>query len=369
MKRLTYLTYQTFPSEKANSLQTISNIKYLVRNNVEVELIFPLREKNSNGNIENIKKYYSFSENFKVTGLSHLLPFGKVNFMPSLFFHISHFLWSYYVVSFKINKFSNDSYMTRSDWILYFLAIKGKRVIFECHQSSRIRSFVLKRVRSNKNVKIIFLNENLQKFYGMNNSNSTVLHNGVDPDIFLNSSNEYEKESSEIIFTGNLKRFEESRGLEFIIQAFKNSEFLQKHTLSIVGRPDEEAQELKKIIEKAGLTRNLIITGQINRSNIGSIYQNSKIGILINSSSNKHSYEFTSPLKYFEYVYANLTVVGVDFPSHRVLPESSKIIFFEENNYKSFELAIKKALTKEIKYNNFGITLQARAEKLISLLT
>ena len=46
-KILHYITYQTFPADTANSLQTISNLKYFVKNNYEVNLYFPLREKNS----------------------------------------------------------------------------------------------------------------------------------------------------------------------------------------------------------------------------------------------------------------------------------------------------------------------------------
>ena len=51
--KICYLTYQSFPSETANSLQTISNINYLIKNNIDVDLIFPLREELvlMNGNI------------------------------------------------------------------------------------------------------------------------------------------------------------------------------------------------------------------------------------------------------------------------------------------------------------------------------
>ena len=31
---LIYVTYQTFPSEKANTIQTIENLKYLSKNNL-----------------------------------------------------------------------------------------------------------------------------------------------------------------------------------------------------------------------------------------------------------------------------------------------------------------------------------------------
>ena len=32
MPKICYLTYQSFPSEKANTIQTISNLKYFVKN-------------------------------------------------------------------------------------------------------------------------------------------------------------------------------------------------------------------------------------------------------------------------------------------------------------------------------------------------
>ena len=57
-KILHYITYQTFPADTANSLQTISNLKYFVKNNYEVNLYFPLREKNSSKELENIQKKY-----------------------------------------------------------------------------------------------------------------------------------------------------------------------------------------------------------------------------------------------------------------------------------------------------------------------
>jgi hypothetical protein len=99
-QQICYLTYQSFPAETANSLQTISNIKYLVRNGADVELIFPLREKNSSASADEIKKYYSTTEDFIVTALKHFLPFGRIKILEGLFFHISHFLWSYFVVTF-----------------------------------------------------------------------------------------------------------------------------------------------------------------------------------------------------------------------------------------------------------------------------
>ena len=45
--KISYITYQSFPAETANSIQTISNILELVKQGHEVSLVFPDREQNS----------------------------------------------------------------------------------------------------------------------------------------------------------------------------------------------------------------------------------------------------------------------------------------------------------------------------------
>ena len=94
MNKLIYITYQSFPATTANSLQTISNIAELVRQGVEVKLIFPNRSLESSDNLKKIQDFYGIKENFEITKLNHKLPFGKVKFFNKLAYHISHFLWS-----------------------------------------------------------------------------------------------------------------------------------------------------------------------------------------------------------------------------------------------------------------------------------
>ena len=369
-EEICYLTYQSFPAETANSLQTISNIKYLVKNGVDVELIFPLREKKSNASIEKIKAHYSIREEFKVTGMKHFLPFGRVKIFEGFFFHISHFLWSFFVVTFKIKKTKDKKFITRSDWVLYFLARKDCKVLFECHQTSKVRTFIINRSKSFSNVKFIFLNEHLQAYYKMDGKNSQVLHNGVDAEMFNSSISKLDHNREGLIFVGNLRRFNESRGIDFIVDAFKNSKFLQNHKLSIIGGPDQEAQKLKEKIEELNLQESVTVTGRLGRSEIAEVYANANIGILINSSSNQHSYKYTSPLKYFEYLYMGLKVIGVDFPSHRSLPKNDEINFFQENNISSFETAVKQSLEKNqpVNTDKEDFSLDTRARKIINFL-
>ena len=92
--KISYVTYQTFPAKTANSLQTISNIKYLTRNGFNVELIFPLRSSDSSNDLKKIKNFYNLDEDITIRGLKHNLPFGKFKYFERLLFLISHFIWS-----------------------------------------------------------------------------------------------------------------------------------------------------------------------------------------------------------------------------------------------------------------------------------
>jgi len=362
-KLLRYITYQTFPAETANSLQTISNIKYFVKNNFQVELYFPLREKSSSSNLDEIKNFYSVEEDFVVFGLSHKFPFGKIKLFKQLWFHLSHFFWSRKNVKKIIKKNKNSLYFTRSDWVLFFLAKNNKNVIFECHQVTKVRKFVLNRVKNYQNVKVIFLNEKLSEYFKELHLNSVILHSGVDVDIFSSFKNVSKKENK-IIYVGNLLRFGKKRGLDFIIKAFSESDKLNDYNLEIVGGPREEVDRLKKIILKKKI-KNVVISGRLNRKDTINKILESNIGILINSGQDLHSREFTSPLKYFEYIYGNLNVLAVDFPSHRVLPYSENITYFKEGDIEDFISSILEP-KKIKKIKNFeNLSLDKRVKEII----
>ena len=367
MNKITYITYQSFPAETANSLQTISNIKYFVRNNISVSLYFPLRETGSLGSLEVIQKQYGIDENFEVRGVKHFLPFGRVGKFKKTVFHVSHFIWSGWVV----NKYfsqpkKGEVFFTRSEWILYFLSKKDCTVIFECHQTSKVRNFLVRKLMKNDNILFVFLNDSLRKFYKTPDNRSIVLHNGVDPESFLNTDS---KKDNSLIFVGSLSRFGEKRNIDFLIDCYEQSDELKKYKLKIIGGPEKDASELMQTVNKKGLASSIFVYGRLTRRETIEKICGSKIGILINSSKNLHSYLHTSPLKYFEYLYGRLNVVAIDYPSHRELPMNDRIIYFSENNVKEFIDAVVRSIKlfppQEIPYKS--IDLDTRAKKIIGL--
>ena len=93
--------------------------------------------------------------------------------------------------------------------------------------------------------------------------------------------------------------------------------------------------------------------------------------MLINSSNDLHSLRHTSPLKYYEYLYGELNIIAVDFPSHRSLPFSDNITFFNENDEEGFIKALLKINKKKIipRSELDGITLEKRVDKLLTFIT
>ncbi len=366
-KSLTYITYQTFPADTANSIQTISNIKYLIKNGLEVKLYFPLREKTSSDNIDELKKFYSIDEEFESIGLKHNFPFGKLKFLEPIWFHISHFLWSRKNVKKIIKLSTNDEiFFTRSDWVLYFLSRQDKNVIFECHQISKVRNLILKKVSKNKKVKVIFLNKNLQEYYKNLNLKNIVLHNGVDSVLFSRFIN-IKKIDNQVIYVGNLLRFGKKRDLDFIIEAFSSFDELKNYNLQIIGGPKKEASRLQKIV-KENKFENIIVTGRLNREETAKKIMESSVGILINTGESSHSRDFTSPLKYFEYLFAKLKIVAVDFPAHRILPYSDNISFFKKNDHREFVNCIIKTDSINNHENFKGISIDNRVKEIIKFV-
>ena len=366
MNDLKYITYQTFPSKKANTIQTIDNLKYL-KKYFNVELIFPLRESFSSSNIEDLKEFYGDISGIKFTGTEHKLPFGKFAYFEKYLFLFSHFLWSRK----NVKKFIEPGdykkfFFTRSEWVFYFLSKKGFNVIFECHQFSKVRKFILDKSIKYPNSKILFLNENLLRDSNIPKEHSNklmVLHNGVDEKLFRKK---VRKNKNEIVFAGNLKRFDNDRNLKFIIDSFKNSKLSENFTLKIVGADIEEGKELESYIKSLNLDTIAKVVERQNRENTIRILESAEIGLLINSSENEHSFKYTSPLKYFEYLYSQLKILAIDFPAHRQLPFANNIQMFEEGDSEGFQASLENSLSiNPISIDELdAITLENRAKKI-----
>ena len=124
-KNITYITYQTFPAHTANSIQTMTHIKHFSKLNWNVKLIYPLRNKESNDNLEDLKNFYQFNYDFDVHGTIHPLPFKKITVLEKYNYLISHLIWSYAITR-KIKKIVSINFLLAQNG--FFIFFQGKIV-------------------------------------------------------------------------------------------------------------------------------------------------------------------------------------------------------------------------------------------------
>ena len=196
------------------------------------------------------------------------------------------------------------------------------------------------------------------------------MHNGVDHDYFKTPLKE-PSQKNKMVFVGNLLRFNKSRGIEFVIQSMAKNNFPNDILFKIIGGPEDEVDRLKDLVSKLQLKDRVEIVGRMSRKETINQLRNSEFGLLLNSNDDIHSTDHTSPLKYFEYLYAGLKIIAIDFPSHRALPFSTNICFFTKKDSKSFIKALNDASSKSIlnKVDLESITLEKRSKKILSFLS
>ena len=312
LNKLTYITYQVFPNEKANTIQTIRMLDSINTFDVKTKLIFPDR-KGSNQELGDIKKFYQVEQEFEILKLPHRLPFNRIHMkkFEKFNFLISSFVWSYKTIkSYKKLITDEELVMTRTHWILYFASAFENIVVYECHKFSKIDNFIFKKLSKKNNVVVIFPNEALRDAFKISNTllkNSMILESAYDEKMFFEKN--IKKTKNKILFVGNLLRFNQSRNIEFLINAFHDDR-LRNFKLTIVGGPEKVVYDLKH-----SLASNTVMLGRRPQKEAIDEILSSEIGLLINEDKDTHSLNHTSPIKYFEYLRGGLKVLAVDFPS------------------------------------------------------
>ena len=138
-KKLIYMTYQSFPAQTANSIQTMTHIKYFSKLGYDVTLIFPLRNKESSVNFNSLQEFYEVTNPFNTIGTIHPLPFKKFKFLEKFMYIVSHFLWSYFTVRKYIKTYKRLLFFhtIRVDFFIFYQ--EKRKSDHECHQLSKIK--------------------------------------------------------------------------------------------------------------------------------------------------------------------------------------------------------------------------------------
>lgn len=363
--KLIYITYQTFPATTANSIQTISTLKHLSRQNIDVSLIFPLRNKESSSNLSYLQEFYDFNDEINTIGTIHPLPFKKIKFFEKTMYLLSHFMWSYFTVKKYSKNKDKRKFFTRSEWVFYFLSKKDIHVVYECHQLSKLKKVLINQSLKKANSKIIALTTYLKEEIGHKDSQRvSVIGSAYDNDFFFSST----QKDNVVVYAGSLNRFGISRGLDILLNSFKNLTG-KEVVFKIISSNDEELEDLKTTFLNLNPSIGIETFHNLNPTEVAKLMSTAKVGLLINNQT-KHSEYYSSPLKYFEYLAAGLNIVATDLKSHKTLPYNDHIKFYSADDRASFEMGILEALEdKNTPYGDLNLySMETRVTNIIKIL-
>lgn len=329
--KLLYIANQRLPSEKAYGRQMVKMCEAFADLGWEVELAAPRRGHLAD---EDLFDFYSVKRNFKFIQLASPDWYWPGQ-LDRLAFWIKNFISARRLADYAL-KGDYDLVFSRDEFPVYFLLGK-KPILFEAHKYARSYGWFYKKFKRS-DLKIIAItnglkNELIKK--GFKADNIFVAPDGVDAERIKQQTNfpvDKEEARSRLnlpsgqkiaVYAGSLYKW---KGIFILAEAAK----LLKDEAVIVavgGGPNSDQKELQDYLNKNQI-KNFLITGYIADPKIRDLYRSAAdVLVLPNTSKDKISEIYTSPLKLFSYMASRRPIVASDLPSLReVLNEQNAVL-------------------------------------------
>ena len=348
--RLVYFSNSRIPTEKGYGIQIMKMCRSFAEILPAVDLIIPTKKNEPFRNI-NPFDYYQANRNFKIkkiecydpAWIAKRLPQGFYIKIQALFFMISLFFY----LLLKKNKAAYVFY-TRDEYLLPLLQLFSKRVVWEAHTLPRTVKYYLQYWR--KCFRLIAITQGLKNelmSFGLPSERILVAPDGVDLSEFNNVQSS-KKELREqlglpmnkniIMYTGHLYDW---KGVQGLADAAK---FLTDQELVVFIGGSEEKFDLCSFREKNQDNKRILILGYKPYGQIPFYLKSADVLILPNSSQDKKSFFWTSPLKLFLYLASQVPIVASDLPSIREILNETNAVLVEPDNPGAMALGIKTIL-------------------------
>lgn len=329
--KISYLSTAAIPSRKANSVHIMKMCAAFAKNGHEVTLYAPNIFNKSNINIFN---YYGVDETFCIKRVLY----------PSFFF--GHYFYAFFVV---INLlFSKvDLIFSRNLLSLTFASVLSIDKILEIHQpipnTSRLQNRLFRFLISSnyfkqlvvitKPLKSIFLSK-----YDISEYKILVAPDGADIPSDINIIPPSTLKRVQVGYVGHLYN---GRGIELIIELSKICDWAD---FFIVGGNDNDIKRVRSLCKNI---KNITIVGFLSPSKAETFrlgmdvllapYQ-TKVGL---ENSNLTTEAWMSPLKIFEYMAANKSIICSDIPVlHEVLRHNENCLLCKPTDLDEWSKAL-----------------------------
>lgn len=329
--KIYYIVNARMPNEKAHGIQIAKMCEAFVETGYYLELIVPNR-----GTIKEptMTEFYKLRAPIKTVKLPviNLYNNGQIGFfLSSLTFmcsYVVYLLWKRITAPGIIYTVDMDTF---SFFALPFL---GMSVFTEMHtpKSKTIATRVFFHFVSGVIATNSLIQSNLVSTFKIPNRKFLIEPNGIDIKQFAVRASRDESrkklglplDKKVALYVG---RFYQWKGLDIIP---KVSEELPHDVLVyIIGGTKEE---FKKVVPSKLISENIIFVGSRNYTEIPDWLSAADMLLVLGTTKNQDSYQYTSPMKIFEYMAAERPIIASNTPAVREVLSEKEAVFYEPDN-------------------------------------
>lgn len=348
---LVYVTIDgRIPSTSANSVGVMNMCGQFSAQGVATTLMIPDHLGSSLeklGFTGDLFAYYSVPARFRI-----------VKF-PNFFYRkIGYFQSVYAIAMCAYLRFKGKPLiLSRSLDVAFWSRLFGLPVILESHNYSKfarhwlLPGWVRMTRRDPEKATMVVTTHAGEKSYvgnGVPESSIMVLPNGVDTNRFETDVSKEEirkslglpEKENVVTFCGSLH---EGRGVEEVIDCASR---LNNVIFLIVGGSRDQVEKYTAYSSGKGID-NVVFSGHVSQDNVPRYLLAADVLLMPYTTRFKaHSFEYTSPMKMFEYLASGVPMVATDFPVlHEVLEHGRNVIFVKPDSGKSLASGVETLLT------------------------
>lgn len=336
--RILYLTIHRLPTEKAYGIQISKMCEAFADAEANVTLVMPRRRNPSN---KNIFDYYGIKNNFRVATLFS----PALHFLGERLSFIAQNLITPLRLFLYVMARQADVVYSRDEFALCALSFFRKNLVFEAHNFSKKRTFVYRRFVAS-GIKIICISEGLKHefvTFGFKPEKIRVAPDGVDLEKFsLDISKEGARKKvglpmnrTIIMYTGQLYPW---KGADTLAHAASS---LPEHLFVFIGGLGKYLEDFRTTY---GHQNNILIQGQRPHEEIPLFLKSADVLVLPNTSDEKISDRYTSPLKLFEYMASRRPIIASGIPSIREVLNEKNSVLYQAGDFESLVSSLKRVV-------------------------
>lgn len=378
---ITYIANIRFPTYKAHGFGVARLCEQFARQRVDIELVIPSRK---NDITESAETFYGLKSSFKITTLRVFDFVAYANILGSFVGFLQKLLLAFRLLFLKRPK--SSVIYTRDLELGYLLALRGFKVVYECHDWFSTR--VAMRMRFAKRMMLVVAtNPFIAKEFtsrGVDERRVLVAPNGVELEMFDIDIDRFEArkrlsldqfaDKQLLVYTGSFTTMGHPKGLPEIFKALRA--LPEDIVFVAAGGSEDECVAYRELAERENVSSRVRLFPRMKQERLA-LFQKAADILLMPFPDTAHYREHMTPIKMFEYMAAKRPIIASNLPSITSILSDETAFLIKPDDPSGLAEAVKRALAdtdlaNELAQNAFEkvkrYTWAARAERIIQTI-